>query len=176
MTTSRRPGALETAHAESGSLANVVAFHSLSKRSGLPGLRSGFVAGDPEFIAAFGRFRNVACPQVPLPVQHVSAKAWADERHVEEGRALYRRNFAIAGELLKGRYGYRQARGELLSLAKYGAFSGAGRRPRKPFGKGVVSECCRELISHKPNPMASIRARTTSGSRSCKTRTPHARP
>ncbi len=50
-----------------GSLANVVAFQSLSKRSGLPGLRSGFVAGDPDFIAAFGRFRNVACPQVPLP-------------------------------------------------------------------------------------------------------------
>ncbi len=47
------PGALETALAETGSLANVVSFQSLSKRSGLPGLRSGFVAGDPAFIAAY---------------------------------------------------------------------------------------------------------------------------
>jgi len=76
------PGALEMAHAETGSLANVVVFQSLSKRSGLPGLRSGFVAGDPDFIAAFGRFRNVACPQVPLPIQHVSVAAWSDEKHV----------------------------------------------------------------------------------------------
>jgi N-succinyldiaminopimelate aminotransferase len=118
------PGTLETAQAVSSSLANVVAFNSLSKRSGLPGLRSGFVAGDPEFIAAFARFRNVACPQVPLPVQQVSAKAWADERHVEEGRALYRRNFAIAGELLEGRYGYRKPEGSFFLWLKMAAFGG----------------------------------------------------
>jgi N-succinyldiaminopimelate aminotransferase len=118
------PGTLETAQADSGSVANVVAFNSLSKRSGLPGLRSGFVAGDPDFIAAFARFRNVACPQVPLPVQQVSAKAWADERHVEEGRALYRRNFAIAGELLEGRYGYRKPEGSFFLWLKMAAFGG----------------------------------------------------
>jgi aspartate/methionine/tyrosine aminotransferase len=118
------PGTLETAQTDSGSVANVVAFNSLSKRSGLPGLRSGFVAGDPEFIAAFARFRNVACPQVPLPVQQVSAKAWADERHVEEGRALYRRNFAIAGELLDGRYGYRKPEGSFFLWLKMAAFGG----------------------------------------------------
>lgn len=129
------PGTLETAQADSGSLANVVAFQSLSKRSGLPGLRSGFVAGDPEFIAAFGRFRNVACPQVPLPVQHVSAKAWADERHVEEGRALYRRNFAIADELLKGRYGYRQPEGSFFLWLKMAAFGG-GEQAAKTLWKG----------------------------------------
>ena len=129
------PGTLETAHAESGSLANVVAFNSLSKRSGLPGLRSGFVAGDPEFIAAFGRFRNVACPQVPLPVQHVSAEAWADERHVEQGRALYRRNFAIAGELLKGRYGYRKPEGSFFLWLKMAGFGG-GEEAAKTLWKG----------------------------------------
>jgi aspartate/methionine/tyrosine aminotransferase len=118
------PGTLETAQTDSGSVANVVAFNSLSKRSGLPGLRSGFVAGDPEFIAAFARFRNVACPQVPLSVQRVSAKAWADERHVEEGRALYRRNFAIAGELLDGRYGYRKPEGSFFLWLKMAAFGG----------------------------------------------------
>ena len=96
------PGALETALAADGSFANVVIFNSLSKRSGLPGLRSGFVAGDPAFIAPFARFRNVACPQVPLPVQHVSVAAWSDEAHVAEGRALYRANFDIADAVLQG--------------------------------------------------------------------------
>src|SRR5262249_4150428 len=94
------PGALETAYGSTQSLGNVVSFQSLSKRSGLPGLRSGFVAGDTSFIAAFARFRNVACPQVPLPVQHVSVAAWGDEEHVERGRALYRTNFDLADAIV----------------------------------------------------------------------------
>jgi N-succinyldiaminopimelate aminotransferase len=129
------PGALETAFAETGSLANVVTFQSLSKRSGLPGLRSGFVAGDPAFIAAFGRFRNVACPQVPLPIQHASARAWADENHVAEGRALYRRNFAIAEELLAGRYGYRRPQGSFFLWLKMADFGG-GEAAAKTLWKG----------------------------------------
>ena len=129
------PGALETAWAETASLANVVSFQSLSKRSGLPGLRSGFVAGDPGFIAAFGRFRNVACPQVPLPIQHVSAKAWADERHVEEGRALYGKNFAIADELLKGRCGYRRPQGGFFLWLNMAVFGG-GEAAAKTLWKG----------------------------------------
>jgi N-succinyldiaminopimelate aminotransferase len=135
------PGALETAHGETGSLANVVAFNSLSKRSGLPGLRSGFVAGDPDFIAAFGRFRNVACPQVPLPIQHVSVKAWSDERHVEEGRALYARNFDIAHALLEGRYGYRRPAGSFflwLDMAAFGGGEGAAKTLWKGCGVRVL--------------------------------------
>jgi aspartate/methionine/tyrosine aminotransferase len=135
------PGALETAWAETGTLANVVSFQSLSKRSGLPGLRSGFVAGDPDFIATFGRFRNVACPQVPLPVQHVSAKAWADETHVEEGRALYRRNFAIADEVLGGRYGYRRPEGSFflwLNMAVFGGGAAAAKTLWKGCGVKVL--------------------------------------
>ena len=75
-------GILQVAHAMSGDFANVLAFNSLSKRSNLPGLRSGFVAGDPDFIEKYARFRNVSCPQMPLPVQYASAKVWADEAHV----------------------------------------------------------------------------------------------
>ncbi|RIA55973.1 aminotransferase class I/II-fold pyridoxal phosphate-dependent enzyme [Dichotomicrobium thermohalophilum] len=93
------PGALEVA-AETGSLANVVSFNSLSKRSNVPGLRSGFCAGDPDFISRFAGFRNVACPQMPLPVQHASAALWGDEAHVEANRALYREKFEIAGSAL----------------------------------------------------------------------------
>jgi N-succinyldiaminopimelate aminotransferase len=129
------PGALETALSATGSLANVVSFQSLSKRSGLPGLRSGFVAGDSDFIAAFGRFRNVACPQVPLPVQHVSVKAWSDDTHVAEGRALYRRNFAIADEVLGRRYGYRRPPGGFFLWLNLAAFGG-GEAAAKTLWKG----------------------------------------
>jgi len=118
------PGALEIAQASQGSFANVLAFNSLSKRSGLPGLRSGFIAGEPEFIAAFGRFRNVACPQMPLPIQQVSVAAWGDEAHVAQGRARYRENFDIADEVLGSRYGYRRPAGAFFLWLDMGAFGG----------------------------------------------------
>ncbi|WP_438276827.1 aminotransferase class I/II-fold pyridoxal phosphate-dependent enzyme [Nitrobacter sp.] len=86
--------------------ANVVAFQSLSKRSNLPGLRVGFVAGDRNFLAAFHELRNVAAPQVPVPLQHVGAAAYDDEAHVEENRRLYRAKFDLADEILGRRYGY----------------------------------------------------------------------
>lgn len=135
------PGALETAQSETGGLANVVIFQSLSKRSGLPGLRSGFVAGDPDFIAALGRFRNVACPQVPLPVQHVSVAAWSDEEHVEQGRAFYRANFDLADAILKRRYGYSRPAGAFflwLNLADFGGGEGAATTLWKECGVKVL--------------------------------------
>jgi len=135
------PGALEVAQSQTGSLANVVVFQSLSKRSGLPGLRSGFVAGDPGFIDAFGRFRNVACPQVPLPIQHVSAAAWSDEAHVEAGRDLYRANFAVADSILGNRYGYRRPTGSFflwLNLADFGGGEAAATTLWKGCGVKVL--------------------------------------
>jgi N-succinyldiaminopimelate aminotransferase len=135
------PGALETAYAETASLANVVVFQSLSKRSGLPGLRSGFVAGDSDFVASLGRFRNVACPQVPLPVQHVSVKAWGDEQHVERGRALYRENFDLADAILAGRYDYRRPQGSFflwLNMAVFGGGKAAATTLWKGCGVRVL--------------------------------------
>jgi N-succinyldiaminopimelate aminotransferase len=129
------PGALETAFAASGSFANVVTFQSLSKRSGLPGLRSGFVAGDPDFIAPFARFRNVACPQVPLPIQHASVEAWSDENHVEQGRALYRQNLDIADAVLQGRYRYRRPQGGFFLWLDMNAYGG-GEAATKTLWKG----------------------------------------
>jgi len=117
------PGALEVAKSLTGSLHNVLSFQSLSKRSGLPGLRSGFIAGDSHFIDAFKRFRNVACPQVPLPIQHVSAAAWADEAHVEAGRAFYCANFEVADAILGRRFGYGRPNGGFflwLNMAEFG--------------------------------------------------------
>jgi aspartate/methionine/tyrosine aminotransferase len=98
-------------------------------------LRSGFVAGDPAFIAAFARFRNVACPQVPLPIQHVSVRAWSDEAHVEQGRALYRQNFDIAGAVLQGRYGYRRPQGGFFLWLDIAAHGG-GEEAVKTLWKG----------------------------------------
>ena len=57
------PGALQAADQLGAGYANVLVFHSLSKRSNLPGLRCGFVAGDPDFLAEWMRFRNIAAPQ-----------------------------------------------------------------------------------------------------------------
>ena len=90
---------------------NVVAFQSLSKRSNLPGMRVGFAAGDKNFLAAFHELRNVAAPQVPVPLQHVAVAAYKDEAHVEENRRLYRIKFDSADQILGSRYGYARPAG-----------------------------------------------------------------
>jgi aspartate/methionine/tyrosine aminotransferase len=100
--TDERPsGGLETAFATASDFANVLIFNSLSKRSNVPGLRSGFIAGDARFLSTFSGFRNVAAPQMPLPVQHASAVLWSDEVHVEASRALYREKFEAAQDILQ---------------------------------------------------------------------------
>ncbi len=97
--------------------ANVVVFHSLSKRSSLPGLRVGFAAGDRKFLQAYLELRNVAAPQVPMPLQRVAIAAYGDERHVEDNRRLYREKFDLADQIVGDRYGYcRPAGGFFLWL------------------------------------------------------------
>jgi N-succinyldiaminopimelate aminotransferase len=90
---------------------NVIAFQSLSKRSNLPGMRVGFAAGDRKFLSAFHELRNVAAPQVPVPLQHVAVAAYGDEAHVEENRKLYRIKFDLADQILANRYGYKRPDG-----------------------------------------------------------------
>jgi N-succinyldiaminopimelate aminotransferase len=94
-----------------GDFANIVEFQSLSKRSNLPGLRIGFVAGDRNFLARFLELRNVAAPQVPTPAQRVAIAAYADEAHVKENRRLYAQKFDLADQIIGGRYGYRRPGG-----------------------------------------------------------------
>ena len=69
---------------------NVIALNTLSKRSSMPGYRSGFVAGDPEVIAALRHYRPNVGVAPPEFIQHAAAAAWGDETHVEDVRALYR--------------------------------------------------------------------------------------
>ncbi len=111
------PGALQACAAMGDGFANVLVFHSLSKRSSAPGLRSGFVAGDETLIKPFRRLRNYVGPQVPMPAIAASTALWRDEAHVEANRALYRRKFTVAEDILGGRFGfYRPAGGFFLWL------------------------------------------------------------
>jgi succinyldiaminopimelate transaminase len=92
--------------AGTGSIANVLVFHSLSKRSSVPGLRSGFVAGDADLIRAFQRLRSFGGATVPLPILAASAELWSDDAHAAENRALYRAKFDVAERILAGRFGF----------------------------------------------------------------------
>ncbi|EDY86600.1 succinyldiaminopimelate transaminase [gamma proteobacterium HTCC5015] len=78
-----------------------VVFHSLSKRSNLPGLRSGFVAGDAEILSAFLRYRTYHGCAMSGPVQAASITAWSDEQHVELNRAAYRQKFDAVLDILQ---------------------------------------------------------------------------
>ena len=121
------PGILQVAFGMNGDFSNVVAFNSLSKRSNLPGLRSGFIAGDPVFINKYAQFRNVTCPQMPLPVQYASAKVWADEDHVTENRALYGEKMDLAEIILKKRFSFKKPGGGFFLWIKLNELGGGER-------------------------------------------------
>ncbi len=95
-------GALEAAKDIGADPERVVIFHSLSKRSNLPGLRSGFVASGPKNIEQIKQLRAYAGAPLPMPIQAVSARAWADEAHVEASRALYVDKLNMADEVFSG--------------------------------------------------------------------------
>ncbi len=72
---------------------NCLIFHSLSKRSNLPGMRSGFVAGDKVLLEQYLLYRTYHGCTLPEPIQKASALAWSDEEHVQANREYYRKNF-----------------------------------------------------------------------------------
>lgn len=78
-----------------------VVFHSLSKRSNLPGLRSGFVAGDAEVLAGYLKYRTYHGCAMPVQNQLASIAAWNDEDHVRENRAAYRAKFEAVVPILR---------------------------------------------------------------------------
>lgn len=132
------PGMLE---ASGPDFANVVVFHSLSKRSNLPGLRVGFAAGDRRFLAPFLELRNVAAPQVPTPSQHVAIAAYGDEAHVRENRMLYSAKFDLADQIIGNRYGYERPAGGFflwLDVSKQGGSEIVTKRLWAEAGVRVV--------------------------------------
>jgi len=132
------PGMLE---ASGPDLANVVVFHSLSKRSNLPGLRVGFAAGDRRFLASYLELRNIAAPQVPVPMQHVAVAAYGDEAHVEENRKLYSAKFDLADQIIGNRYGYQRPAGGFflwLDVSRHGGSETVTKRLWQEAGVRVV--------------------------------------
>ncbi|MBC9246090.1 aminotransferase class I/II-fold pyridoxal phosphate-dependent enzyme [Paracoccus sp. 11-3] len=104
------PGALEVA-ADMGLGDRVVVFNSLSKRSSLPGLRSGFVVASEKNTRAIRQLRSYTGAPVPLPNQRVSERAWADEDYVIGNRELYQQKYQIADRIFGNVPGYRPIEG-----------------------------------------------------------------
>jgi N-succinyldiaminopimelate aminotransferase len=132
------PGMLE---ASGPDFANVVAFHSLSKRSSLPGLRVGFAAGDHRFLAPYLELRNIAAPQVPTPAQYVAIAAYNDETHVRDNRRLYSEKFDLADQIIGDRYGYERPAGGFflwLDVSKQGGSEAVTKRLWAEAGVRVV--------------------------------------
>jgi N-succinyldiaminopimelate aminotransferase len=99
-------GVLQAAARSPQGVRNVLAINSLSKRSSVPGLRVGYLAGDPAILKAYTKLRMSSAPAIPLPLQHAAAALWRDEAHVEANRALYRDKFRLAERILSNRLGY----------------------------------------------------------------------
>ena len=137
--TREAPGsALECAGSD---FSRVIVFQSLSKRSNLPGMRVGFAAGDKTFMSRFHELRNVAAPQVPVPLQHVAVAAYGDEAHVEENRRLYRIKFDLADQILGSRYGYKRPAGGFcvwLDVSDRGSDEAATVRLYRDAGVRVI--------------------------------------
>lgn len=100
------PGVLEVAQEMGANPERVLAFHSLSKRSNLPGLRSGFVVSGAENIRRMRQLRAYSGAPLPGPLQAVAARAWSDETHVIENRRLYQEKYAVADQVFTGVPGY----------------------------------------------------------------------
>jgi acetylornithine aminotransferase len=92
-------------------LTNVAVFNTLSKRSSMPGYRSGFVAGDPEIVATLKRYRPNVGVAPPEFIQRAAAAAWSDEEHVTAVRGLYRAKRDVLVPALEAR-GLRHAGGD----------------------------------------------------------------
>jgi aspartate/methionine/tyrosine aminotransferase len=131
-------GALQAALGQGGNLDNLLAFHSLSKRSSAPGLRCGFVAGDASVIAKLDEALRVGGAGVPLPVLAAGERLWRDEAHVAENRALYREKFAIAERILGGRFGFQVPAGGFFLWLEVGDGEAAALELWRQGGLKVV--------------------------------------
>ncbi len=103
-------GALQVAMELGADPERVLIFHSLSKRSNLPGLRSGFACGGPKSIGALKKLRAYAGAPLSLPLQRVATAVWKDEEHVEQNRVLYREKYTVADTIFAKIDGYSSPR------------------------------------------------------------------
>ncbi len=99
-------GILQVANDIGADPERILTFHSLSKRSNLPGLRSGFVAGGPKALGRLKQLRDYAGAPLPLPLQMAAVAAWNDEEHVIANRAAYVKKYEIADQVFGNLKGY----------------------------------------------------------------------
>jgi aspartate/methionine/tyrosine aminotransferase len=130
--------ALAAGEGEGDPFADVVVFHSLSKRSSAPGLRSGFVAGDARILRAFLKLRSYAAVAMPLPIQAASAALWADDAHAAANRAHYARLVAAADRIFAGYPGYLRPQGGFFLWLDVGDGEAAAKRFWQEGGIRVV--------------------------------------
>ena len=100
------PGALQALYQIAADPERLVVFHSLSKRSNLPGLRSGFLATGTENIKRLSQLKSYGGAPLPKPLQYAAAAVWSDEEHVKENRKLYAAKYKLADDILSGLDGY----------------------------------------------------------------------
>ena len=100
------PGALEALNKITANPERLVIFHSLSKRSNLPGLRSGFLATGPENLKRLTQLKSYGGAPLPKPLQYAAAAVWGDDEHVKENRKLYAAKYKLADDILSGLEGY----------------------------------------------------------------------
>lgn len=121
-------GVLQACAALGDGLDRVLTFHSLSKRSNAPGLRSGFVAGDGDLIRHFFRLREYGGAVSPLPTLAAAAALWSEESHVEENRRLYGEKFDLAEQIFSNRFGFARPDGGFFLWLDVGDGETAARR------------------------------------------------
>ena len=100
------PGFMEISGKLGANPNRVVTFHSLSKRSNLPGLRSGFAASGEQNIKRMKQLRAYSGAPIPEPLQHISASVWNDEEHVIENRKIYEKKYDFADKIFADFDGY----------------------------------------------------------------------
>jgi aspartate/methionine/tyrosine aminotransferase len=94
-------GILEACQKLNTGLSNIISFHSLSKRSNVPGIRSGFAVGDKHLIQNFKKLRHYCAGQQPIPIQEVATALWNDDEHSKKNREIYNKKFKLAKEIFK---------------------------------------------------------------------------
>lgn len=99
-------GVLEACEKLNTNISNIVSFHSLSKRSNVPGFRSGFAVGDKNILKNFKKLRHYCAGQQPIPIQEAATALWNDDIHAEKNRQKYKKKFQIAKSIFKNNYGY----------------------------------------------------------------------
>ncbi len=121
-------GALQACAELGEGLKNVLVFNSLSKRSSVPGLRAGFVAGDADLISKFSKLRAHGGAVQPLPVMAAATALWSDEEHVRANRALYRDKTGDAARIFREKYGFYRPNGGFFLWLDVGNGEQAARK------------------------------------------------